>query len=102
MKGTRLINRFSEKKKKNSHLGKWAISDPKIAHSHNSGFTGRIFFLILHNESGYEVDENDSNDFFKKKFVWDKWIILSPKMVHLHNPGSAIKFFLILHNEESQ
>ena len=68
MKGTRLINRFSEKKK-NSHLGKWAISDPKIAHSHNSGFTGRIFFLILHNERGYEVDENDSNDFLKKNLL---------------------------------
>ena len=48
MKETRLINRFSEK---NSHLGKWAILDPKIAHPHNSGFahphnsgsTGRIF-----------------------------------------------------------
>ena len=67
MKGTRLINRFSEKK--NSHLGKWAILDPKIAHSHNSGFTGRIFFLILHNERGYEVDENDSNDFLKKNLL---------------------------------
>ena len=40
MKETRLINRFSEK---NSHLGKWAILGPKIAHPHNSGSTGRIF-----------------------------------------------------------
>ena len=40
MKEIRLINRFSEK---NSHLGKWAILGPKIAHPHNSGSTGRIF-----------------------------------------------------------
>ena len=40
MKETRLISRFSEK---NSHLGKWAILVPKIAHPHNSGSTGRIF-----------------------------------------------------------
>ena len=32
----------------------------------NSGFTGRIFFLILHNERGYKVDENDFNNFLKK------------------------------------
>ena len=49
MKEIRLINRFSEK---NSHLGKWAILGPKIAHPHNSRFvrpnnsgsTGRTFF----------------------------------------------------------
>ena len=40
MKGTRFINRFSEK---NSHLGKWAILCQKIAHPHNSGSAGRIF-----------------------------------------------------------
>ena len=28
---------------KNSHLGKWAILGPKIAHPHNSGSAGRIF-----------------------------------------------------------
>ena len=39
MKETRLINRFSEKK---SHLGKWAILGPKIAHSRNSGSALRI------------------------------------------------------------
>ena len=50
MKETRLINRFSEKK--NSHLGKWAILGPQFAHTHNSGFGGRIFFKILHNERG--------------------------------------------------
>ena len=43
MKETKLINRFSEKKKK-SHLGKWAILGPKIANLHNSGSAGRIFF----------------------------------------------------------
>ena len=42
MKETRLINRFSEKKKKKkSHLGKCAILDPKIAYPHKSGSTGR-------------------------------------------------------------
>ena len=40
MKETRLIKSFSEK---NSHLGKWAILGPKIAHPHNSGSAGRIF-----------------------------------------------------------
>ena len=40
MKGTRFINRLSEK---NYHLGKWVIVRPKIAHPHNSGSTGRIF-----------------------------------------------------------
>ena len=49
MKETRLINMFSEK---NSHLGKWAIFGPKIAHPHNSGSAGRVFFKILHNERG--------------------------------------------------
>ena len=40
MKETRHINRFSEKY---SHLEKWAILGPKIAHPHNSGSAGRIF-----------------------------------------------------------
>ena len=40
MKETRLINRFSEK---DSHLRKWAILWPKIAHPHNSGSAVRIF-----------------------------------------------------------
>ena len=40
MKETRHINRFSGKK---SHMGKLVILDPKIAHPHNSGSTGRIF-----------------------------------------------------------
>ena len=40
MKETRLIKSFSEK---NSHLGKWAILGPKIAHPHSSGSAGRIF-----------------------------------------------------------
>ena len=34
-----LLTGFYEK---NSHLGKWTISGPKIAHPHNSGFAGRI------------------------------------------------------------
>ena len=28
----------------NSHLGKWAILGPKVAHPLNSGSKGRIFF----------------------------------------------------------
>ena len=40
MKGTRFINRFSEK---GSHLGKWAIVCPKIAHPDNCGSIVRIF-----------------------------------------------------------
>ena len=32
---------FSEKY---SHLGEWAILGPKVAHPHNSGSAGRIFF----------------------------------------------------------
>ena len=31
-------------KRNNSHLGKWAILGPKIAHPHNSGSAGRVFF----------------------------------------------------------
>ena len=41
MKETRLTNRFSEQ---NSHLGKLGILGSKIAHPHNSGSAGRIFF----------------------------------------------------------
>ena len=41
MKGTRLINRFSEEKK--SHLGKWAILGPKPTHPLKSGSAVRIF-----------------------------------------------------------
>ena len=37
--------------RKNFHFEKWGISGPKIAHAHNSGSSGRIFFLILYNES---------------------------------------------------
>ena len=40
MKETKLINRFSEK---NSHVGKWVILGPKIAHPNNSGSAGTIF-----------------------------------------------------------
>ena len=40
MKGTRLINRVSDK---NSHMGKWAILGPKMAHPHNSGSSVRNF-----------------------------------------------------------
>ena len=40
MKETKLINRFSEK---SSHLRKWVILGPKIAHPHNSGSARRIF-----------------------------------------------------------
>ena len=51
MKGTMCINRFSGGgKKKNSHLDKWAILGPKMAHPHNSRSTVR--FLILQNERG--------------------------------------------------
>ena len=37
MKGTMLINRFSEKK-----FSFWKMDVPKIAHPHNSGSAGRI------------------------------------------------------------
>ena len=40
MKETRLMNRFSEK---NSHLGKWAILGPKMAHPRYSGSAVKIF-----------------------------------------------------------
>ena len=40
MKETKPIKRFSEK---NSHLGKWAVFGPTIAHPHNSGSAERIF-----------------------------------------------------------
>ena len=39
MKETRLINKFPA----TSHLGKWAILGPKMAHPHNSGSAGRVF-----------------------------------------------------------
>ena len=35
-----------------SHLCKWTILGPKMAHPYNSGSTVRMFFLILHNERG--------------------------------------------------
>ena len=31
--------------KKNSHLGKWAILGPKMAHPYNSGCAVRMFFF---------------------------------------------------------
>ena len=80
MKGTRLINKFSDKK---FHWGQWAILGSKIAHPHNSGSAGIIFFNILPNERGLLVDENDINNFPKKNPfgangpVWaKKWHIL--------------------------
>ena len=41
----------------------------------------------------YSLIVNDSNNFSKKKIVWDKWTILGPKMVHPHNSGSAGRIF---------
>ena len=40
MKGTRLINKFPEKK---FHLGKWAILGQKMEHPHNCGSAVRTF-----------------------------------------------------------
>ena len=40
MKGTSIINGFSEKK---YFGGKWAILDSKMVHPHNSGFVLRMF-----------------------------------------------------------
>ena len=59
MKGTRLINRFSEKK---SYLGKWAILAPKMVHPHNSGSAVRIFLKFCTMKGA-----NDTNNFFPKK-----------------------------------
>ena len=55
MKGTRLINRFSEKK---SYLGKWAI----LVHPHNSGSAVRIFLKFCTMKGA-----DDTNNFFPKK-----------------------------------
>ena len=46
--------------------------DPKMAHPHNSGSAVRIFFLILHNEKGQQLDESNNNGLYQKKLVQDK------------------------------
>ena len=86
MKETRLIRRCSGK---NSHLGKWAILDPKIVHPHNAG---RIFLKCcpMKGANGYM---RLILIIFQKK-VWGKWSILGPKMMHPHNSGSAVRIFL--------
>ena len=91
MKEARLINRFSEK---NSHLGEWAILGPKIAHPHNSGSAGRIFFKIWAMKEGKRKMRVILKIFKKKKKNWGKWTVLGPKMVYPHNSGSAVRMFL--------
>ena len=77
MKETRLINRFSEK---NSHLGKWAILGPKIAHPHNSGSAGRFFFTFYAMKGANSYMRMILIIFKKKeKFIWSKWTILGQK-----------------------
>ena len=77
MKGTRLINRYSEK---NFHFGKWAILGPNMVHHpNNSGSALRMFFKILLNEKGQQVDENDINIFFRKIFCLGQLDHFGPK-----------------------
>ena len=56
----------------------------------------QTIFIIDTECTGYQVDENDINNFPKKNFVWGKWTILGPKMGHSHNSGSAVRIFLNL------
>ena len=67
-----------------------------MAHPHNSGSAVRIFFLILHNEKGQQLDESNNNGLYRKKFVQDKWANSGPKMTHPHNSGPVLRFFLAM------
>ena len=80
------FNRFSEK---NSHLGKWVILGPKMAHPNNSGSGLRMFFKFCTMKGANRLMKNN---FFKKTFV-GKWAILDPKMAHPHNYGSTLRIF---------
>ena len=84
-----LINRFSEK---NSHLGKWAILGPKMAHPHNSG-SGRTslkFCLVKGTNSQMRMILIILQ---KKKNCLGQWTILGPKMVHPQTWIHCKKFF---------
>ena len=87
MKGARLINRFSEKKKKKSLMGKWAILGPEMVHPHNSGSTVRIYLKFC------TIKGANRQMKMILIFVWGKWTILDPKMVHSCNSGSAVTSF---------
>ena len=72
------FNRFSEK---NSHLGKWVILGPKMAHPNNSGSALRMFFKFCPMKGANRLM---NNNFFQKNFcLWangpfwtQKWRIL--------------------------
>ena len=65
---------------------------PKIAHPHNSGSAVRIFFKILPNEKGQQVDESNNN-LYDKILLRTNWGILDPKGAHPHNSGLALRIF---------
>ena len=47
----------------------------------------------MYNETGWQVDENASNNFSKKIFFEGvEWTILGPKRAHTHNSGTFLKF----------
>ena len=77
-----------------SHLWKWAILGPKIAHPLNSGSAGRSFFKFCKMKWANRQMRMVIIIFSKKKIVWDKWTIFGRKMAHRHNSGSAVRSFL--------
>ena len=85
MKGTRLINGFSEKILIWANGTFWA----------QKWIRCKNFFKILHNERCQYVDESNINNFFQKekKFGANE-AILGPKIAHPHNSGSALRIFL--------
>ena len=90
MKGTRFINRFSEK------ILIWA----------NGPFWAQKWCMIMSLDLLWEFFSKFCTMegvnrvmkmiiiFSKNIFVWGKWTILSPKMAHHHETGSAVRFFL--------
>ena len=95
MKGTRLVNRFSEKK---SYLGKWAILAPKMVHPHNSGSAVRFFSKFCAMKGA-----NDTNNFFQKKKYLGQMDHFGPKNGRSSKLWICFKIFsLILHSEKGQ
>ena len=101
MKGTRLINRFSEK---NSHLAKWAILGPKMMHPHNSGSAVRIIFKFRTIKEANRYMKMILMIFLKKKiFCLEQMDHFGPKNDASHNSGFTARiFFLIFPSEKGQ
>ena len=63
-------------------------------HPHNSGHKVRIFFKILFNEKGQQVDESNNKGLYPKKICSGQMGNFGPENGTSHNSGSALRIFL--------